>query len=642
MSTLRKLAAVSAASALAFTLIGSVASGSPTPTYTDVGMWYSTWYAKTPVNTAAWITGYANAGANQFIGDVDGDGKDDAVMFKSDGEWKAGLSNGQSFDMPTTWRTGHGVGSDNQLLADVNGDGKADAVVFFSATGKWYAALSNGSGFNPYSLWISNHGAGSANQLLADVDGDGKCDAIAYDSANGDWEVALSSGSAFTGSGTWKTGFGVGSANQFASDADHDGKADIAVFYGGTGSWEVAESNGASFGAASTIISGHGIGSADQFFTDGNGDGYADAYVCFNGDVNGDGKNGDCYVRVYQSPELYMITGVYQGSLVFHSGFGANASKRFVGNVSGNANGWKDTIAFFQSTGVWKAEPYRYFKKNIYDTWDAWNIDYVPYVKGAYQQYDSGDPDVIDEHIAQISAAGVDFLLFDETNNVHVDDNYIWQRAITVAERIKAWNDDPSHRPLKFAIAVGGIQFSLDPRKLEYEAGEVYDTFVNSDLGDNYYEWDGKPLLVVYHGNGGLEAWEDWTGDKSDAGEFTLRWANGQAQAGYYGWAVSGGTIADSEVQVVMPGWNNRKGAPVVLRNGGQFYEDDCWDVVLANRPEIVMINSYNEYAEQTAVAKTDTSGLDANSEKWYNDQAVLDPDMYWDMTVQFIQQLNP
>src|SRR5690606_1354647 len=99
---------------------------------------------------------------------------------------------------------------------------------------------------------------------------------------------------------------------------------------GGTGSWEVAESNGASFGAASTIISGHGIGSADQFFTDGNGDGYADAYVCFNGDVNGDGKNGDCYVRVYQSPELYMITGVYQGSLVFHSGFGANASKRFV------------------------------------------------------------------------------------------------------------------------------------------------------------------------------------------------------------------------------------------------------------------------------------------------------------------------
>ncbi len=38
----------------------------------------------------------------------------------------------------STWA--HGIGTDTQFLADVTGDGRADAVVFVKATGDWYVA----------------------------------------------------------------------------------------------------------------------------------------------------------------------------------------------------------------------------------------------------------------------------------------------------------------------------------------------------------------------------------------------------------------------------------------------------------------------------------------------------------------------
>ena len=53
------------------------------------------------------------------------------------------------------------------------------------------------------------------------------------------------------------------------------------------------------------------------------------------------------------------------------------------------------------------------------------------------------------------------------------------------------------------------------------------------------------------------------------------------------------------------------------------------------------MINSFNEFAEETAVQPSDTAGLTSPSEKWYNQNGQLDPDMYWNMTKQYIAQLR-
>ena len=90
------------------------------------------------------------------------------------------LEKTKSKNLLARWITGHGAGSSNQFLADVNGDGKADSIVYFAGDGSWYVALSNGSGFNGYTRWITGHGAGSSNQFLADVNGDGKADSIVY------------------------------------------------------------------------------------------------------------------------------------------------------------------------------------------------------------------------------------------------------------------------------------------------------------------------------------------------------------------------------------------------------------------------------------------------------------------------------
>ena len=93
---------------------------------------------------------------------------------------------------------------------------------------------------------------------------------------------------------------------------------------------------------------------------------------------------------------------------------------------------------------------------------------------------------------------------------------------------------------------------------------------------------------------------------------------------------------------VVMPGWNNNKGWTPVSRAKGNFYAQACWDVVLAQNtlPEIVLINSFNEYAEETAIAPTDTTYVSGQTEQWLNANNVMDNYMYWNMTIQYINQL--
>ena len=48
---------------------------------TDVGIWYSTWYAKVPSIPLTWISDFGVNSTNQFLSDLDLDGMDDAVTF---------------------------------------------------------------------------------------------------------------------------------------------------------------------------------------------------------------------------------------------------------------------------------------------------------------------------------------------------------------------------------------------------------------------------------------------------------------------------------------------------------------------------------------------------------------------------------
>lgn len=107
-----------------------------------------------------------------------------------------------------------------------------------------------------------------------------------------------------------------------------------------------------------------------------------------------------------------------------------------------------------------------------------------------------------------------------------------------------------------------------------------------------------------------------------------MRWADNQSRPGYYGWAYDKGTQQDENVMVVMPGWDNRKGHTPVPRNHGEWYRNSWKQVFTApTAPKIIVINSFNEYAENTGVHSALT--------EYYGDDA---PDLYWNMTKQYIK----
>lgn len=284
--------------------------------------------------------------------------------------------------------------------------------------------------------------------------------------------------------------------------------------------------------------------------------------------------------------------------------------------------------------GIWYSVWYTYngdrgndIQTNI---WENWDIRYKPLLPdGTYGYYDSLDDEVIRFHLEQLSGAGIDFVIFDQTNNIDAEGGFINRRALKVARCIKEWND-AGNRPIRYCSAIGKIQWEKTGKAIEDEAVLLYNRYLKEDFGDAYYMLDGKPLLIVY-GDGGEALWQEYLaggGKTKYTDQFTLRWADNQSTPGYYGWAFDKGTKQDNEVMVVMPGWNNRKGHTPVPRDHGAWYRASWKEVFTAEtKPKIIVINSFNEYAENTGVftAQTELFGNDA-------------PDLYWNLTKEYIK----
>lgn len=246
------------------------------------------------------ISGFGVGSSKQFVADVTGDGRADAVTFDAaTGDWWVApvTQAADMFTVPSRWIHGHGVGSTNQMLADVNGDGKADATAFFS-NGSWSVATTNinSNGFDAPGLWfIGGHGVGSTRQFISDVTGDGKADAIVWNNKSADWWVSNSDGIHFaTGPTRWARGVGLGSSDQFLVDVNEDSRADIIMAFPGPssqygGQWWTGISNGNGFNSAILWHSGFGYGVANVI--------PGDTYGTFATDmVTFDAINGDWWV----------------------------------------------------------------------------------------------------------------------------------------------------------------------------------------------------------------------------------------------------------------------------------------------------------------------------------------------------------
>ena len=218
-----------------------------------------------------------------------------------------------------------------------------------------------------------------------------------------------------------------------------------------------------------------------------------------------------------------------------NSGFGIGATRIMQGNVTGDRYGWKALVAFNPSAsgGTWTIQRYRAFDTVSTNTWAGFPtkppIRYVPLTLGSYQTYDSGDPAVIDEHLNTISGAEIDWLLLDETNGLNNVSGAILNRAKDLVVRIGAHNAQPSKRDIRYAFAIGQIQFAPNRvQAVEEEAAQIWTEFANNAaLGgaSNYYHVAGKPLLVVYASPELQNQWKAYTGDKTASNHFTVRFA---------------------------------------------------------------------------------------------------------------------
>jgi uncharacterized delta-60 repeat protein len=168
-------------------------------------------------------------------GDWDGDGKADLAVYR-DGSLSGGQ--GYFFYRPSSapgvdYRTiPWGTNGDKPVVGDFDGDGKQDAAVFRPSAGTWYILQSSN---NQYVF----QGLGIATDIPvpADYNGDGRTDIAVWRPSNGTWYL---SPNPQTNYGAVQ--FGAAGDLPVPADYDGDGRADIAVFRPTNGTWYLLRS----------------------------------------------------------------------------------------------------------------------------------------------------------------------------------------------------------------------------------------------------------------------------------------------------------------------------------------------------------------------------------------------------------------
>ncbi len=171
---------------------------------------------------------WSNAGHNGhawYVGDFDGDGTDD--IFRQMNQWGGAevfLSDRSSFVFQGLWTNAGSNGAD-WYVGDFNGDGKDDLFRQLNEYGGAEVFLSNGNGFEFTGVWTGAHSGGN-RWYVGDFDGDGDDDIFRQLNQWGGAEVFLSDRSAFIFDGRW-TGYGHRGYDWHIGDYDGDGADDI-------------------------------------------------------------------------------------------------------------------------------------------------------------------------------------------------------------------------------------------------------------------------------------------------------------------------------------------------------------------------------------------------------------------------------
>lgn len=330
------------------------------------------------------------------VGDFNGDGKDDIIAFTRSADtglgmgdvWVA-LSDGASFGSVMKWHEYFCIGNEIPDVGDFNGDGKDDIIIFVrnaksgEGRGDVYVALSDGSSFVNAGTWHDFFCIATEIPAVGDFNGDGRDDIITFTrdtwsgNGRGDVYVAIAGrGPSFLGTGVkWHDWFCIGGEIPFVGDFNGDGKDDIATMA------TEGENPDKVYVALST---------GNAFV--GTGEKWTGTVIGYNpvpdsGDFNGDGMDD----MIYFLHESFRDTPAdkFVGDVVFFKSRGDEF--HYMGT-------WHDYFCVYEEVPTTFAAVFPYYAyprnhENIYSSFGGYTSDeesrFPGYVAGFIEEFDN-------------------------------------------------------------------------------------------------------------------------------------------------------------------------------------------------------------------------------------------------------------
>lgn len=314
------------------------------------------------------------------------------------------------------------------------------------------------------------------------------------------------------------------------------------------------------------------------------------------------------------------------------------------------------TPIFTSKIGAW-FEPWWAGNPPPADTisWPAVS-EYEPLFNGVGNYYDCGDTNDIIYEFGAIKAAGIDYLILDDTNTI-LDANADSTKPWIQSNIVTMFNVDahlPAQQQIPMAVAIGG-QLMLNHNILlqNEEANFVMANF--AAWSSVYFKWMNLPLIINYNTFSlGADTYDPYWADASwrsttrNAADFVNQAqnyfgeiANGPAHHGWWGWTQEYPQPLNSEAMTVMPGADNihrvETGAcsPTSCtyhydRQNGMTYTLE-WLRAIKQNPQTIVINSWNEFSDESAVESGWPNRSDAPL--WSDSYGQETPDWYVQLT---------